>query len=128
MGEDPKLLTWGYTEEEALNLNTFLHEMGAPPAVPINPEQGRLTLRQIISGELTGESFHSEERVILFHNVPDRGVHFLLNAFKALPLHSPIYAVVTEVSIEWPFYELVQHLVEEREAWKSKEQAAKAGE
>jgi hypothetical protein len=127
MAEDPKLLVWGYTREEVLTLNSFLQEMGAPPAILINPEQGRLTLRQIIHGELSGEPLQLEERVILFDNVPNRGVQFLISALKAVPLHSPIYAVVTEHSIEWPFHELVQHLVKEREAWKAKE-AAKVNE
>ena len=57
---------------------------------------------------------------MLFYNIPQKGVLFLLNAFKQTDLPRPIYAVVTEHSINWPFDELLEHLVEERDRMEKK--------
>jgi hypothetical protein len=82
----------------------------------IEATQGHLTLREIIhSNAHSEEPFVSYEKVVLFYNVPRNGVFFLINIFKERDLPQPIYAVVTEHSIEWPFSRLLEHLVEERD-------------
>lgn len=110
-----KLLVWNYTAEEKRSLDALLREIGAPPAESIEPTRAHLTLREIIDGSGTaGDLLESQEKVLLFHAVPDKGVRFLMQIFREARLPRPIYAVVTEHSIGWPFQELLEHLVEER--------------
>lgn len=121
MHKEPRLLVWNYTSEEKHKLDTLLKEIGAPPAVDIDKAQGRLPLREIIDGDgPSEETFTSDEKVVLFYNIPQKGVLFLLNTFKQKDLPRPIYAVVTEHSINWPFNELLEHLVEERDRMEKK--------
>jgi hypothetical protein len=116
MNKEPRLLVWNYTLEEKEKVDALLKELGAPPAAAIHKSQGHMTLREIIHSDAhAGGECKSDEKVILFYNIPEKGVWFLLNAFKQTDLPRPIYAVVTEHSIEWPFSELLGHLVEERE-------------
>jgi hypothetical protein len=116
MESQSKLLVWNYTEEEKSRLDGVLKEIGAPPALSIEPGQGRLKLGDIIDGGGShGEPLVSAEKVILFHEIPHKGVLFLMKFFKQTDLPRPIYAVVTEHSIQWPFHELLEHLVEERD-------------
>jgi hypothetical protein len=116
MDKEPRLLAWNYTLEEKSRLDAILAEIKAPSAVVIHKSQGHLTLREIIHTDAHSEQeFTSEEKVLLFYNIPQKGVLFLINTFKQVDLPRPIYAVVTEHSIEWPFNELLEHLVEERD-------------
>jgi hypothetical protein len=116
MESQPKLLVWNFTTEEMAGLDAFLLKIGAPSAISIDRTQGYLTVREIIDGsESRGEGLTSAEKVILFHDVPQKGVFFLIDIFQRTDLPCPIYAVVTEQSIDWPFNELLEHLVEERD-------------
>ena len=115
MESQPKLLVWNFTTEEKAGLDAFLREIGAPSAMSIDQTQGYLTVREIIDGSgPCGEGLTSAEKVILFHDVPQKGIFFLIDIFQRTDLPRPIYAVVTEQSINWPFNELLEHLVEER--------------
>lgn len=110
-----KLLVWNYSAEEKRALDRLLAEVGAPPAECIDSTRAHLTLREIIDGSgACGEALVSDEKALLFHAIPEKGVRFLLRIFGESDLPRPIYAVVTEHSIEWPFRELLEHLVEER--------------
>lgn len=128
MDKEPRLLVWNYTPEEKAKLDALLKVIGAPPAASIEMSQGRLTLREIIHTDARGENpLESDEKVVLFYNIPQKGVFFLIDAFKQTDLPRPIYAVVTEHSIEWPFSELLDHLVKER-AGVQKRSAQSSGE
>jgi hypothetical protein len=116
MLDKPKLLVWNYSIEEKNKLDVILSEIGAPSAVTIEPGQGHHRLQDILDGKPPSpEPFLSGEKVILFHDVPQKGVMFLIKFFKQVDLPRPIYAMVTEHSINWPFNELLEHLTEERD-------------
>lgn len=116
-----RLLVWNYTEAEKSRLDDILRQIGAPPAVTIEPGQGRMKVGDIVAGRSPeGDPFACDEKVILFYEVPHKGVLFLMKFFKQIDLPRPIYAVVTEHSIQWPFHELLEHLIEERDRMEDK--------
>lgn len=116
MLDQPKLLVFNYTVEEKRALDALLVQIAAPPAEEIDPTRAHLTLREIISGSGNPEeALVSDEKVLLFHAIPEKGVRFLMHTFRQSNLPRPIYAVVTEHSIGWRFRELLEHLVDERE-------------
>lgn len=117
MDGSSRLLVWNYDPAEKARLDAVLAEIKAPPAVTIRDTQGHLTLREIIHADLDGEPvFDCREKIVLFYNIPHKGVYLLLQVFKTSDLPRPIYAVVTEHSINWSFADLVEHLVAERDA------------
>ncbi len=125
MPEESKILVFNYTAEEERTLDTLLAHIEAPPAMRIDPARAHLTLREIING--TGEaaeSVASDEKVLLFHAIPEKGVRFLIQVFRQSNLPSPIYAVVTEHSITWRFRDLLEHLVEERNRFERRGESA----
>lgn len=127
MDGEPRLLMWAYTPEEQEALNTLLAGIGAPPARAIEKNQGMVTLREIIhEGKTDPEELNSLEKVLLFYNVPQKGVMFLIDFFRQHPLPRPIYAVVTEHSMEWPFHKLLEHLIEERDSVEREREAKSA--
>ena len=116
MDKEPRLLVWNYTLEEKEKLDLLLKEIGAPRAMTVESSQGHLTLREIIHANAHSErKLASDEKVILFYNIPQKGVFFLMDRFKRADLPRPIYAVVTEHSLEWPFSDLLDHFVIERD-------------
>jgi hypothetical protein len=119
MDKEPRLLVWSYTEEEKEKLDAVLKEVEAPPAFTIKKDQGNLLLKEIIhTDKCSEEEFINDEKVLLFYNIPENGIVFLINLFKQKEMPRPIYAVVTEHSIEWPFSKLLEHLIKERETIK----------
>ncbi len=115
MDKEPRLLVWNYTEEEKKHLDSILAELGAPKAFPISNDQGYLLLKDILHSNKVGDrKLQSDEKVLLFYNIPPKGIYFLMDQFKKAELPRPIYATVTEHSINWTFSVLLEHLVEER--------------
>jgi hypothetical protein len=122
MDKEPHLLVWNYTGEEKAELDGILQELAAPPAVTIEKDQGHLLLKEIIhTDKRSEEELHHDEKVLLFYNIPQKGILFLMDAFKKRELPRPIYAVVTEHSINWPFSKLLEHLIEEREEMRKRQ-------
>ena len=114
----PRLLLWNYSDDEKVEIDQFLEEVKAPPAVSIRKDQGYLPLRDIIHTDNRGDTeFECDEKVVLFYNIPSKGISFLIEQSKQRNLPSPIYAAVTEHSINWPFNELVEDLISEKEAF-----------
>ena len=119
MDGEPRLLLWNYSDEEKSRVDQFLEEVKAPPAVAIRKDQGKLLLKDIIHGEKRCEQdFECDEKIVLFYNVPSKGMSFLIDHAKKRKLPYPIYAAVTEHSINWSFHELARELVNEREAFR----------
>ena len=121
----PRLLLWNYTEEEKTKVDQFLEEVKAPPAASIRKDQGYLPLREIIHTDKRGDKeFICDEKIVLFYNIPPRGISFLIDQLKQRKFPQPIYAAVTEESINWPFNELTEDLVSERDAFSKMAQHA----
>ena len=115
MNGAPRLLVWNYTDEEKTNLDRLLKDVEAPPAIRIEKDQGHLLLKEIVhTDKRAEEAFECDEKIVLFYNIPPKGMSFLIDVSKKRPLPRPIYAAITEHSIEWPFSELAEHLIEER--------------
>ncbi|MGC9195265.1 MAG: DUF3783 domain-containing protein [Syntrophobacteraceae bacterium] len=116
MDKTPRLLVWNYTQEEKDKLDALLSEIGAPFATAISSDQGHLPLKTIIHTNGHGRDIlQCDEKVLLFYNIPEKGVFLLINLFKKEDLPRPIYAVVTKHSIDWPFSRLLDHLISERD-------------
>jgi len=114
----PCVLLWNYSSAEKAEMDRFLAEVKAPPAVLIAKDQGYLPLKEIILAQAHGaQEFECAEKVVLFYKIPSKGIAFLIEQAKSRPLPRPIYAAVTEFSINWPLHELLADLIRERAAF-----------
>lgn len=121
MNGAPRLLVWNYTDEEKAALDRLLKDVEAPPAVTIAKDQGHLLVKEIVhTDKHADEEFECDEKIVLFYNIPPKGMSLLIDLAKKRHLPYPIYAAVTEHSIEWPFSELAEHLIEEREEFRKR--------
>lgn len=112
----PRILLWNYSFEEMAELDRLFESIDAPCVQVIDPEQGNLAVEDILfTGSRSDREYSSDEKVMLFFNVPARMIHALMREAKKWNLPKPIYAVITEQSIHWTFADLVDHLVKERD-------------
>lgn len=61
-----------------------------------------------------------KEKIILFNNYSDDDISAEYSKIKKI-IPEAIIAVVTKVSAEWSFSELIEHLIEEREWYRNKQ-------
>ena len=116
-----RVYIFGFSPEEEERIQERFAEIGIPAAVRIGKNQGSVVLRDIIEGGLEGSAeMRIDERIVLMHEVSEKGIHSLMQLIKELPVPPPIFAVVTEHSINWTFEELARHLLEEKRSMEAR--------
>ncbi|MCA1926946.1 MAG: DUF3783 domain-containing protein [Calditerrivibrio sp.] len=60
-----------------------------------------------------------EIKVILFHNFNKEQIFDFINFYKSLGMARPIFAMVTQHSIEWKIKDLIYHLLQEEKEVKA---------
>lgn len=121
MDSTPRILIWNCSDLPAWT--ALLARVGAPQPRLIAPQFGQAFVHELLfETALAGETCESAERIVLFFNVDGDVVRNVMQAAKEVPgLERPIYAMVTEHSIEWRFCDLLEHLVEERDHFRRME-------
>ena len=113
-----RVYVYGFTVEEDERIDALFEELGIPEAVRIEKNQGSVTLEDIIENGKSGDGeLECDERIILFHEISDKGVYTLMQAVKSIDVPKPIFAVVTEHSMHWTFEQLASHLLREKTAF-----------
>jgi hypothetical protein len=114
-------LFFGLTEDEINTMGKFLEEENLSGYRIITKEMASMTVKDIINGikiEVVDNNV-PEERVILLNNFTDEELDKTIKAIRATLKPGPILAIVTPTSIDWSFKYLVEHLIEEREWYRS---------
>ncbi len=128
MDTSPKILFWGFSNDEKDKFNLFLEGLSAPETRVIDPEQGHLLVHEILFSDKKGEDpLDPEEKILLFFNVPAQSIHKVMNEVKKSDLLKPIFAMVTRENIAWKFSDLVEHLRKEHEFMQKKINEKKRG-
>lgn len=66
-----------------------------------------------------------DEKIILFNNLTEDELSSSMKKIKSGFSTSPIFAVVTQTSVDWTFDYLINHLMQEREWFKKQQQQKK---
>ncbi|MEG0772438.1 DUF3783 domain-containing protein [Clostridium sp.] len=131
---DKVILTYALDSEEVNILNNHFEKEGAKPCIIIKSSMGSKTLSEILEGKITSEEQNQINEKELFcesekscsKDLPlEKAI--ILNGFEGEKLQKtvinireilqsrPILAVVTPISINMKFGEILEHLIEERE-------------
>ena len=128
MDGSPCVLLWSYSVEEMLKIDQFFQEIDAPRACIIEKDQGHLPVHEILfTDKKDREEFTCDEKIMLFYNTPAEKIHTIMSEAKSRDLPRPIYAMITEQSIEWKFSYLADHLIKERNFISSKKKRQPGG-
>jgi len=116
-----RVFIFGFTPEEEKQIQDRFEQIGIPAAVRIERDQGPVVLEDIIYRDVHGEEeMELSERIVLMNDISHRGVTSLMMLFKELPVPRPIFAVVTEHSVKWPFEKLAAHLLQEKRSMQAR--------
>ena len=109
------VLTYGLNEKETKDFQATGHKV-----INISNEMASMKVKDILEGlkfEVVSKK-NFDEKVVIFSNFPDEELQMMVSIAKVIT-ENPIMAVVTETSKEWQFNYLVEHLIEEREWYRS---------
>ena len=116
MVKSKALLVHGLSEEEINSLKPLAK------IIEIKPEMVALKIHEIASGKVVEEIIEEtelpDEKAILFSGFSDKEVQVLVKKVRS-SVQGGVLAVVTPMSRNWSFKYLLNHLIEEREWYKS---------
>ena len=110
-------LIYGFNEEEKNHVSEILKDN----CKSVEETMGKMKIRDILDG-LKLEMHNSElpkEKLILFNNFEDEELKKSIKLIKSVIQPAPIFAIVTNTSIDWTFEHLLEHLIEEREWYRN---------
>ncbi|WP_125138075.1 DUF3783 domain-containing protein [Petrocella atlantisensis] len=110
------LLVYGYDEISFKKIQDYAALYDIFEFVNVTPSTLGNTLQKLI--DHTDKPTFGIERVdtqaIVLNAVSPKELNDFVRSFRTLGLPSPLFAVVTPLSINWPFHELLKDLLEER--------------
>ncbi|MGV8982166.1 DUF3783 domain-containing protein [Clostridium sp.] len=114
------ILAYGLTKEEEEKLNSLLSKQNILPCKVIQKNMGNVTIKDILCNvehkECKNELPH--EKLLLFNNYKDKELYELIDSIREIKSVDTILAAVTPTSIKWTVSFLLEHLMEEREAYR----------
>jgi len=111
------ILSYSLSEQEKNNISKLLNYN----CKVVEQSMGKMKIKDILNG-LKLEVINSQapkEKLILFNNFEDEELKKTINLIKSVIQPAPIFAIVTDTSINWTFEHLLKHLVEEREWYRN---------
>ena len=128
LSNEKLILAYGLTKEEQERLNSFLSKQNILSCKVIEKNMGNITIKEILSlvqckeGNTEGSESNTElpkEKLLLFSNYKDEELYELIASIREVKPINTILAAVTPTSIKWTVSYLLQHLIEEREAYRN---------
>lgn len=113
------ILAYGFNDKEKEFLNSLCHENSLNFKV-IKSTMVNMTIKDIVEG-LMIEVYDKdilEEKVILFNNIEDKDLEYIIPKIRSNRDLNCILAVVTPTSKHWTFKKLIKELIREREWYK----------
>ncbi len=115
-------MIYGFSKKDIDKIDKLTKANNLPRYILLEKSMANMTIRDILNG-LNLRVFNNmdipEDKVILFNNFTDKNLDKSITILRKNLKESPILAVVTPTSIEWTFKSLIEHLMEEREWFKS---------
>lgn len=111
------ILVYGYEDNEFMEIKNFAFQLGIETSIKVNKNSSINTLNHLIHEkelQVDDSKFHNEKAIVL-NAISDFELNSFLTNFKNLGIKRPLFAVVTETSINWTFYDLLSDLMEERQ-------------
>jgi hypothetical protein len=114
-------LIYGFDEKEKEKIEGIAREHHLHKVREIAVPMAGMKVSDILAGKLPAvqKAGMPEEKVILFNDMSDEEIEKYIEQLRREFKPLPILAVITETSEKWTFDYLVEHLVEEREKFRS---------
>ncbi|MBZ9609620.1 DUF3783 domain-containing protein [Clostridium estertheticum] len=117
------ILAYGLNEDEEEKLNSLLSKQNMLPCKVIEKNMGNVTIKEVLEN-IESEKNKIElphEKLLLFNSYKDKELYDLIDSIRQIKSSDTILAAVTPTSMNWTVNYLMQHLIEEREAYRKME-------
>ncbi len=124
---EAKILIFGYNEEENNKIKNFCLKNHFPEPVILCQSHKKILIKDLLINRYEPQDcIVRQDNLILFNKLPNYEISRFIDLFKKEGLRIPLWAAVTEHSINWSLEELLTELKKEREEFeKAKKQAEK---
>lgn len=118
------ILVFGYDPLEFNLIKAYANSLNNIEAIEIKSNATYNTLQQLINGtgNISKQVATHKSPAIVLNAVSQLELNQFVHEFKTLNLKRPLFAMVTETSINWRFHDLVDDLLEERAMFMKMEQ------
>jgi hypothetical protein len=114
------VMLYNFNAKELTMLKNICGLMGIKEKIVLNPENGNSIIKDILNNKLDDNCENKlNDKAVIFNNIEHSKIHSFLQSLKKFRINRPLIAVVTETSINWDLNNLINNLVEERDALKS---------
>ena len=116
------ILAYGLTDTEEEKLNSLLSKQDILPCKVIEKNMGEQTIKEILCNIEVVESKTElpHEKLLLFNNYKEKELYDQIDSIREIKSVDTILAAVTPTSINWTVSYLLEHLMEEREAYRKR--------
>lgn len=110
------ILVYGYDPIALSKIREYAKALNGIETVEVKKDQTYNTLSQLIdqTGNVSKQQENHEEPAVILNAVSSSELNQFVHNFRSLGLKSPLFAMVTETSINWRFHDLIDDLLEER--------------
>jgi len=124
-----KIIVCGFSvdDQKAFREMTAGAGTASMPMVFAGTRDAATTLGELVEmPEGTGYGLASElERAVILSGLTEKELHGIMAGYRSLDLPGPLWATLTESSVDWPLSELLKELAAEREAFLARQSQGK---
>lgn len=104
-----------FNNKEMATIKTVSSFAGIKDKIVLTSKNANTTIRNILEGNILDDNENTwSEKAIIFNNIATNKVSGFLDGLKKMKIKRPLTAMVTETSINWQLYNLIDNLKKER--------------
>ena len=117
------VLICGYSKDEMTRVDKLIQAFPDLPVTIASENDLDLPLLDLVMGRAGADEADStspsgpKERTVVLSGLLEKELHWMMAAWKALKLESPLWATLTPHSESWSLRQLIRELTAEREAF-----------
>ncbi|EJX2681954.1 DUF3783 domain-containing protein [Clostridioides difficile] len=106
-----------FNKKELSLIKNISNFAGIRDHIILSEKNGENIIRDILDGNISSECENGiKSKSVIFNNTPSTQVNAFLEGLKKVRINRPFTAMVTETSIDWTLNNLIENLVQERNA------------
>ncbi|MCR8744742.1 DUF3783 domain-containing protein [Romboutsia lituseburensis] len=115
------VITYNFNAKELSVIKTICNLLGIRDIEILTKHNSNSKIKDIINKQLdNGEEEGINQKSLIFNNIESIKVSAFIDNLKKFRINRPLIAFVTEDNINWSLNTLVSHLLEERNALKTR--------
>lgn len=114
------IILYGFSISEEKQILNAAHMVGIKDCIVLKTQDLQNTTLNVLNNEMTkADCKPLLEKAIFFSNISMPRMNLMIDSIKKYRMKKPLYAIVTENSLNWTIKEWLEQLIAEREGLKT---------